>query len=169
VFGYGSLVADCATERAVPCTLTGFRRVWGVAADNLRTTPGYKMYLSRRDGSRPSVYIAFLDIDPAPGESVGGLAMPVDDDSLAALDLRERNYDRLDVTGAVEGVAGRVWTYRGSRDGRARLQEGARRGIAVISRDYLEKVASGLEALGHPAALPEGLPVRDLDRVDLPL
>ncbi len=168
MFGYGSLVADYAGEGAEPCALTGFERVWGVAADNLRTTPGYKMYLSRRDGSRPAVYVAFLDLEPAPGASVGGLALPVDAESLAALDRRERNYDRVDVTGAVNGVNGRVWTYRGSPEGRARLEEGTRCGVAVVSRDYVEKVSGGLRALGHPGALPDGLPVWDLNRVDLP-
>ena len=72
--------------------------------------------------------------------TVSGLALPVDAERLQALDTRELNYDRVDVTGLVEGVPGRVWTYLGRAPGRARLARGLAEGTAVVSRDYLEKV-----------------------------
>jgi hypothetical protein len=168
VFGYASLVADHEGHDATLARLPGYRRVWGVATDNVRSIPGYKMYLSRADGSRPRVFVAFLDLEPDPGSMVTGLARRVDDEDLAGLDLRERNYDRIDVTGSVSEVSGRVWTYMGSPEGRARLREGRAKGAAVVSRDYLEKVRAGLRARAVEDPLPDGLPVRDLDRVDLP-
>jgi cation transport regulator ChaC len=168
VFGYASLVHDHAGDTAVPAALEGWRRTWGVATDNTRSIPGYKMYLDRRDGSRPAVYVAFLDVEPDPDGRVRGLATAVDDEHLAALDLRERNYDRTDVSSQVEGVEGTVWTYVGSRDGRARLREGIERAATVISRDYLEKVQRGFGGLDDADPIPDGLPVWDLDRVDLP-
>lgn len=168
VFGYASLIADHAGADAVPAELCGYRRVWGVAADNTRTIPGYKVYLDRSDGSRPEVFVSFLDLEPDPKATVHGLARPVDAARLAALDRRERNYERVDVSPAVRGPGGRVWAYMGSRDGRARLREGVKRGRAVVSRDYVDKVRAALRALPEADALPDGLPVRDLDRVDLP-
>jgi cation transport regulator ChaC len=168
VFGYASLVHDHAGGGAVPAVLEGWRRTWGVATDNTRSIPGYKMYLDRRDGSRPAVYVAFLDVERDPGGRVRGLATPVDEERLAELDVRERNYDRTDVSGQVRGVEGTAWTYVGSAEGRARLRQGTEAGAAVISRDYLEKVRRGFGGLDEADPLPEGLPVWDLDRVDLP-
>ena len=167
VFGYASLMTDCPRADAVAARLPGYRRVWGVAADNTRTVPGYKIYLDRADGSRPPVFVAFLDLKPDDEAVVNGLASPVDGADLVELDLRERNYDRVEVTGAVDGVAGRVWAYMGSAEGRARLREGVDRGSAVVSRDYVDKVHAGLTSLSDADRLPEGPPVRDLDSVDL--
>jgi hypothetical protein len=169
VFGYGSLVLDGS---GVLETLPGHRRVWGVATDNIRSIPGYKMYLDRSDGSRPEVYVAFVDLEPDASSSVRGLVRPVTEPELAQLDRRERNYDRIDVTELIEeDFGGPVWTYRGSEEGRARLRRGRAEGRAVVSRDYLEKVHAGLLPLGggeYERFLADSdLPVRDLERVDL--
>jgi len=189
VFGYASLVLDDAGRGRV-ARLPGYRRVWGVATDNLRAIPGYKMYLSRADGSRPAVYVAFVDIEPDPACVVNGVVRPVTASELEVLDLRERNYDRVDVSGQIEEElrcspeqrsgcapprADHVWTYRGSAEGRERLVRGRAEGRAVVSRDYLEKVRAGFAALGseHARAFAESsflddLPVLALERLDLP-
>ncbi len=170
VFGYASLVLESSGALE---TLRDHRRVWGVATDNVRAIPGYKMYLRRSDGTRPAVYVAFVDIDPDPSGSVTGVVRPVSAQELEALDRRERNYDRIDVTDLIDGeYDGPVWTYRGSEEGRARLRRGRAEGRAVVSRDYVEKVEAGLESLdgdefGRLMASSD-LPVWDLERVDLP-
>lgn len=173
VFGYGSLVADLAAEGR-PARLVGYRRTWGVAADNAHAIPGYKRYLSP-DGTAPDVFVAFLDVVEDPGAAVSGLLAPVSADELNALDRRERNYERLDVTAALDApIDGRAWTYVGSPEGRARLAEGLERGTAVIQREYLERARRALLALGDghdsgfAAADLAALPVLDLERADLP-
>ena len=174
VFGYASLVLDDG-GRGTPARLPGYRRVWGVATDNVRAIPGYKMYLSRADGSRPAVYVAFIDLEPDPGCAVNGVARPISRRELDELDRRERNYDRVEVSEQIEGVEGTVWTYRGSREGRERLLRGRAEGRAVVSRDYYEKVRRGFAALGEDqerafaeSSSLEDLPVWDLERIDLP-
>jgi cation transport regulator ChaC len=154
VFGYGSLPAE---KPGVPCRLRDHRRHWGVAMDNREVIPGYKVYLDPGSGERPAVEVAYLCITPKPGASVEGVAFEVTDEELAALDRRERNYEREDVTDLVDGVDGQVWAYVGSAAGRRRLEHGRRRGTAVISRGYLEKV---------PDVEPD-LPVRELLRRDV--
>ena len=173
VFGYGSLVLD--GSRGTLARLPGYRRVWGVATDNVRAIPGYKLYLRRSDGSRPAIYVAFLDLEPARGTSVNGVVRPVSAAELEQLDRRERNYDRIEVSGQIDGVEGRVWTYVGSAAGRERLRRGREERCAVISRDYLEKVRAGFRGLGEEeqlgfaeSSMLDGLPVWDLERVDLP-
>ena len=168
VFGYASLVLD-AGHGGVPARLPEHRRAWGVATDNIRSIPGYKMYLRRSDGVRPAVYVAFMDIEPDSAGAVGGFVRTVSPEELRELDMRERNYDRIEVTGQIEGFEGRVWTFRGSAEGRDRLRSGRAEGRVVISRDYLEKVKAGLRAIGEPPPALDGLPVSDLERVDLPV
>ena len=151
MFGYGSLAAE---EGGVPCRLHGHRRGWDVAMDNRETIPGYKIYLDER-GEQPPVHVAYLTITPDPGEHVDGYVFPVTDEELVELDERERNYDRLDVSEHCD-LDGVVWAYVGSAAGRRRLQEGRRRGSAVVSLGYLEKVG-----------VPTHLPVRALLRRDI--
>jgi cation transport regulator ChaC len=176
VFAYGSVVGDGPASSCVPATLRGHRRIWGVAADNARAIPGYKQYRLREDGSLPRVFVAFLDVVEHRSCAVNGVVAPVDEAALALLDRRERNYDRVDVTAIVDTpVEGRVWTYVGSPAGRERLAAGTRDGRAVVCREYVEGVHSAFRELGDAAYAAflasselDGLPVLDLDRVDLP-
>jgi gamma-glutamylcyclotransferase (GGCT)/AIG2-like uncharacterized protein YtfP len=153
VFVYGSLLGVAVSA---PCVLRDHARGWDVAMDNRRTIPGYKYYLDE-DGGRPAVYVTFLAIRPQPGASVSGAVFAVDDAMLGALDRRERNYDRRDVSDLVD-VDGRVWAYVGSRAGRARCAAGRAAGTAVVARQYLAEVRH---------AEPPDLPVRPLLRRDV--
>ena len=176
VFGYGSLASDLLREGGSVAWLRGYRRTWGVAADNAHAIPGYKQYRLRSDGTTPRVFVAFLDLVPAQTDFVNGVVAQVDTARLADLDLRERNYDRVDVTAAVDSsVEGRVWTYVGSPSGRSRLAEGASGGRLAISRDYVESVHAAFRQLGDNhyddflvSADMDGLPVLDLERTDIP-
>jgi Gamma-glutamyl cyclotransferase, AIG2-like len=175
LFGYGSLAHDLHAEVAVT-RLHGYRRAFGVAADNSRAIPGYKRYRSPADGSFPAVFVAFLDIVEDARAATNGVLAAVDAATLADLDRRERNYDRIDVTAAIETPPdGRVWAYAGSPAGRARFAAGVAEGTAVVQRAYLDHVHDGFRRLGdaeyeHFLASFEldGLPLLDLERVDLP-
>lgn len=141
VFAYGSLVA--AGGRAA--TLPGHRRTWGVAMDNAVALPGYKRYRDPGTGAFPDVRVAFLDVAEDAWAQVDGVLLSVEAAALAALDARERNYDRV----AVELAGGlRAWCYVGSAAGRAR----ARRPPVVVAAAYLAQVRDAFAALG-PAAL----------------
>jgi hypothetical protein len=157
VFAYGSLVAQ-ATDAAPRTVLRGFRRTWGVAMDNGRAIPGYKVYLAP-DGSRPDVCVAFLDLEHDPGATVQGVLLTVDPAGLAALDERERQYERADVSRAVQGAPGRVWTYLGRPESRERLRQARAQGRAVVQAAYARSVAA--------FCVPD-LPVRRLQRIEVP-
>lgn len=175
VFGYGSLARDLLADVTV-ARLSGYRRAFGVAADNSEQIAGYKRYRLPEDGTFPDVHVAFLDIFDTPGHVVNGVLAPVDSAVLAGLDRRERNYDRIEVTAAIDSPpAGRVWAYRGSVAGRARLAAGVATGTAVIQRSYLDHVHDGFRRLGgteyeHFVASSDldSLPLLDLERVDIP-
>ena len=168
VFGYGSLVAE--GEGCHVATLHGRRRVWGVAMDNTVDLPGYKHYRLRSDGSRPALFVAFLDLVADPACSVTGICLPVDAPRLAELDDRERNYVRADVTQLIGGARGKVWAYTGSDEGMTRLREGVGAGSAVVSRDYRDAVLAAIAAIApdEVAAVEPSPPVLDLERIDLP-
>jgi dephospho-CoA kinase len=173
VFGYGSLAWD-GLGPVHQAELRGTRRVWGVAMDNLRDVPGYKHYRRRGDGSRPEVCVAFLDLEPAAGETVNGICLEATPERLAALDERERNYVRVDVTQSLDPPPpGRTWAYVGRVESRARLRRARARSRAVVSREYRDHVLRGFAALGREALAafrrstePAALPVLDLVRVD---
>ena len=78
-FGYGSLVNRHTHhfEPVHPAQLQGWRRVW------------------RHTTLRP---VAYLTVHPAPGHEVDGLIAPVPGADWAALDERERAYDRVNAT-----------------------------------------------------------------------
>jgi gamma-glutamylcyclotransferase (GGCT)/AIG2-like uncharacterized protein YtfP len=171
VFGYGSLVAASTVARA---TLRGHRRVWGVAMDNAVAIPGYKVY-ALPDGTRPPLAVAFLDLEVRDDAEVDGALLEVDAEALAALDARERQYERVAVS-VDPAPDGPVWTYVGRAPGRARVAAG-RAGSApvAIQRAYVELVEAAFAGLGDGAlaryrASTEAppFPVLDLTRVDLP-
>lgn len=165
VFCYGSLAADLGGR---PAVLRGARRLWGVAMDNRRLIPGYKVWLDPDDGTRPPVHVAFLDLAPAgPHATVRGVLIPVSHEQLAGVDARERNYARTEVGERVAGAppdADRIWTYVGTPAGRARFRAGVATGSAVVARAYLDAVRCAFSA-----AIPSPpVPVRRLVRRDLP-
>ncbi|MBV9818156.1 MAG: gamma-glutamylcyclotransferase [Solirubrobacterales bacterium] len=182
VFGYGSLVADPGFRpsrdpdpRGFVADVAGCRRGWGVAMDNRRDLPGYKYYTAP-DGSRPALYVCFLDLadDAPPGTAVNGLCAPVDAETLSRLDRRERNYVRRDVSDRLNAAGARVWAYVGRDDARERLREGRRNETAAVAAAYLHAVRNGFAALGEDelaaceASLDPGdLPVRELARHEL--
>ncbi|HSD76198.1 MAG TPA: gamma-glutamylcyclotransferase family protein, partial [Solirubrobacteraceae bacterium] len=161
VFAYGSLARDLRGE---PAVLRGARRTWGVAMDNRRVIPGYKVWLDPRDGSRPAVHVAFLDLAAAhAGARVRGVLVPVSAAELERIDARERNYARVDVTDHLaerpRPRTGRIWAYVGTAAGRARFRAGTATGTAVVARAYLDAVRAAFSAAvpGPPA------PVRRLE------
>jgi gamma-glutamylcyclotransferase (GGCT)/AIG2-like uncharacterized protein YtfP len=140
VFGYGSLVPDAVR----PAILPGWRRGWGVAMDNSVEIPGYKHFEDPVTGERPGLFIAFVDVEPAATGAVNGALVEVADDALAALDARERNYERR----RVDTDAGPAWIYVGTADARARLARGRQEGRCAVAGEYLERVRAGFGRLG---------------------
>jgi gamma-glutamylcyclotransferase (GGCT)/AIG2-like uncharacterized protein YtfP len=189
VFGYGSLTARpgpfstrVLKEHGFVADVAGLRRIWGVAMDNRRDLPGYKYYTDA-GGRRPEVFVAYLDLVPEstapahPGEAaarVNGVCLPVDDAMLEALDRRERNYERIDVSDRIEAGRAQVWAYIGMAEARARLAEGRRTATAVIDAGYVATVEAGFAALGdgelarvRASLEPGDLPVVQLTRHEL--
>jgi cation transport regulator ChaC len=166
VFGYGSLVALEDAE-AAPGRLRGYRRFWGAAMNNWEGGDAVKHFLDPTTGERPRVRVAYLDVYERSGSAVNGLALPVDAARLAALDAREVNYSRVEVTNAFEPTARmpdaslparssasirrRVFTYVGRDAARERCRQGVADGNAFVSRDYVVAVRRAFERLGAGA------------------
>jgi hypothetical protein len=174
VLAYGSLLVR-AGGHGIPVVLHDHRRRWNVAMDNSRDLPGYRYFRDSATGERPDVAVAFVNAIREPGAHLNAVAFPVTDD-LAALDARERNYERVEVGPLVEpALDARVWAYLGLDASRARFERARERGRAVVSRAYHDAVRAGFAALG-PEALdefdrttdPPDVPLRDLVAVPLP-
>jgi len=188
VFGFGSLVdlealadyldrepiADHEFER---CRLHDHRRAWNIARDNSEIVPGHDHLVCAVSGERLDGYVAVVNIRTAPGHTVNGIAFRVSDAELAILDRRERNYDRIDVTGRLDvAVDSRVWAYRGKPAAEARYAKGAATGTAFINSAYHTLIHLAFESHG-PDFLADYLastdspeiPLRPLRRVPTPL
>jgi gamma-glutamylcyclotransferase (GGCT)/AIG2-like uncharacterized protein YtfP len=130
--------------------------------DNSVDLPGYKYYVDAETGERPAVKVAFLDLAPDPHARVNGVVFPVDDERLAELDARERNYERREVE-TDPPAGGPTYVYIGTDDARRRFEAGP----TVVARAYFELVRSGFERLGSDSTGVPPVPIRDLERVDL--
>jgi hypothetical protein len=143
--------------------------------DNSLSVPGYKYYRDVRDGSRPRVFVTFLNLVPALGGLVNGVAFPVDSARLAELDARERNYERREVAASLsEPFDARVWTYIGSAVAEDRFRRGMSERRAVIDKRYLDGVRDGFARLtaGSLAEFdastdPHDCAVVELERVEI--
>jgi hypothetical protein len=159
VFGYASLVgmrepllAEGVEHAPRLGRLRGYRRRWGAAMNNWEGGDAVKHFLDRETGERPHIRVAYLDIEPSEGKTVNGLAIPVDATRLAALDAREVNYSRLDVSSAFEpAVPQRVFAYIGTEEARERCRQGGADGNVVVSRDYATGVRQAFERLARGA------------------
>jgi cation transport regulator ChaC len=158
VFAYGSLVhpasaAHTLGERperaAVPAELAGWRRGFTQARDNRACEKTSAL----PDGSVPA-HVLGLNVHPAGGHAVNGVALALSEAEVARLDERELRYDRVEVGTAVtaaEPLAGPVFAYVAKREHLALEPPPG----AVIIRSYLAAVESAFEALGP----------RDLERL----
>jgi cation transport regulator ChaC len=170
LFAYGSLLPAGRArlpDGAGAANLLGWRRSWAVAMDNSVDLPGYKHYVTP-DGERPELMVCYLDIAEQAGAMVNGVALAVGVDELPALDARERNYERVEVTGQLDvALDGRVWAYRGARAARARAERGRRERRLAVASSYRERVMAGFEVLGQrrrfeALTAPPGAPVAEL-------
>jgi hypothetical protein len=109
VLGYGSLIDQESRRRTNPNT----RVAVPVMVDNLAR--GWWIH-----GRAVQFSTCFLGVQVIPGASCNGVIFPVTDIELAALDVRERNYDRTLITPDnitfLDGSNGlpedaQVWTY----------------------------------------------------------
>lgn len=160
VFGYASLVDpgsasdtlghDIAPELFRVARLAGWRRAWNVGSD--RTSHPERTFL-RVDGSEFNGVTAVLGLTPADGDACAGAVLPVRIEDLVRLDVRERNYDRVDVTGRVTWAgapASRVvFAYVPRPAATARLREAVAGGREVnVRAGYVRLVEAAFTALG---------------------
>ncbi len=145
MFGYGSLVAAAEAERLVAGevaqlgTLANWRRGWNVAMANASAASDTKHFLDPDTGQRPAIFVAWLNVYPCPGAKVNGVFLPLTAAALPALDARERNYRRVEVSAdASLPTHLPIWTYTGLAAGLERFRVGQATGTLFVSSDYHE-------------------------------
>ena len=179
VFGYGSLVAPTSMARTigrvvdvdegyVPAMLDGFGRRWNYGSLHLRGDWRHADVEVRR-GVVISLGLVAAD------ERCSGALVAVDDAELAALDWRERDYDRVDVTERIapdRPIDGTVFTYVPRPSAVERYERARDDRRAAVRRSYWELVHATFAALGpthldslHATPRPD-VPVTDIDIVD---
>lgn len=165
VFGYGSLVSPASMARTIGRTaapdeiavanLDDYGRRWNYGAGQIRCS-----WVHHGTAVDDGVMVA-LGLEANTHESVNGVAVSVDDDDLAGLDHRERNYDRTDVTDLIRfdepapGVATatpagvRVVTYVPRVSAIERYLAARDQHRAAIRQDYWDLVDDAFASLGE--------------------
>lgn len=156
VFGYGSLVSTTSIAttigRPVPrhdtaiAHLAGYGRRWNYGSMHLRGD-------WRHEGvDIVQGLVVSLGLAVADDESCNGLAVRVTADELAALDWRERDYQRTDITDAIEFEGGatrsRVVTYVPRATAVERYEQARDAGRAGVRQSYWDLVHSAFDDLG---------------------
>ena len=169
LFAYGSLLPAghaVLPDGAVAAHLLGWRRSWSVAMDNSVDLPGYKHYVApRRRPPRPDGLLPRHR--RARRRRVNGVALRVGADELPALDERERNYERREVTGQLDVAwRARLGLRRPARRARAGRRGRRERRLAIAS-SYRERVLAGFDLLRQRRRFemltePPDVPVADL-------
>lgn len=157
VFGYGSLVSPASFGHTLGRSLRpgidlheaeigGYGRRWNYGVASMRGET------DEPDGSVRYWTIVALGIVESRDETVNGVIGWVEGDELVALDLREQQYDRVDVTGlaTVHGieVRGPIVTYVPRREPRALYESARDRGEAAVERRYWDLVDGAFADLG---------------------
>lgn len=151
LFGYGSLVlpenAGMTLARPVPAArparLREWKRRWSLGRDNLTCEKTFEL-----DGGHRPEWVLGLNLEPGedPAGPVNGVVIEVSEAELDRLDVREIRYDRVEVTGLVEGeeLPARIVTYT-AKEWHFRPEPPP---DAVILASYANAVEAAFEAMG---------------------
>lgn len=156
MFGYGSLVSPASFGATLgrelrpgldvfEAELDGYGRRWNYGVMHTEGTT------TEPDGAERAWTIVALGVIVAAGETVNGVVAWADEDELAALDHRERHYDRVEVTGqvAVAGdVSGRIVTYVPRLEAQRHYETARDAGRAAVELRYWELVDRAFATLG---------------------
>lgn len=159
VFGYGSLVDPSSLGRTlgrpvevgvdfVEAGLRGWGRRWNYGVGHVSATWRAADGRMVHDG-----VIVALGIVPSPAEQVNGIIARVSERELTALDVRERDYDRVDVTQQVSNTGtglevARIVTYAPRTSAIERYRSARDGGRAGIRDTYWGLVDAAFAVLG---------------------
>ena len=151
LFGYGSLVLHESASLTLgrpagelrPVRLHDWRRRFSQRRDNLTCEKTFEC-----DGGWRPEWVLGLNVEEGEDEAgpVNGVVIEVTEAELDRLNIREIRYDRVDVTGSVEGdgLPGRIVTYKAKAFHFAPEPPDD----AVILSTYADAVELGFDALG---------------------
>ena len=177
LFGYGSLVSPASLATTIGrhpgdavsvAHVDGYGRRWNYGSKVLRgdwVNDGVKVV---------GGLVVSLGVAAAGDESCNGVVFDVDDDELAALDWRERDYERVDITDQTtverDGFDGPVQVYVPRASSIERYEVARDEGRAAIRQSYWTLVEDAFAALGGQHAEWYGrTPAPDIPVADITL
>ncbi len=177
IFGYGSLVSPASIGWTIdrepvlghnmfPAHLNGYGRRWNYGSIQLRGDWTH-------NGNRVEKGVVISLGVVAADEVCNGVVFAVTADELAALDWRERDYERVVVTSAVnheapDGRVHEVVLYVPSPGSVARYEAARDDGRAAVRQTYWDLVHEGFAAMGDEhgemmrATPPPDVPIADI-------
>jgi len=165
VFAYGSLLNRKSLKRTLknaeeveitPASLNGYSRDWEVAKSNLALEKNQRLRVREKNGKIVDFAgaIRFANIKKVRSDaSVTGAMFPVSLKDLFELDMREKNYIRVDVTNLIKPYkstdlhGAKVWAYVGTFGAHKRANAPYDKS-AVIRDQYYKTIITGYTNIG---------------------
>lgn len=147
LFGYGSLMNVRSASRALGRSVAVTRLDVVDLLEHRRTWSAKDLIYSERLGREVSA--VFLDLQTSPGQSLNGILLPIEEGDLRQLDLREKNYERIDVTEHIVMKGGgrpnrAVFSFMSKRSCRTTGDEVE----LYVLQNYVEMVTAACRRLG---------------------
>lgn len=153
IFVYGSLLVERSLQRTIGRPPRSIKCVPAVLSDYKLTWDAWQGRVDYMDNQWAPIpeteYWSYLGAEKAPGESVFGAVISVDNQELRALCNRELHYELTEVLGVEPYHSDATLPAEKIRAFIPRTAPGARRS-APIRRSYFDSVSNALRALGMP-------------------
>lgn len=153
--GYGSLTSKESMEVTLGRPYKGpfeiihlndYQRRWNLLAPN----PGFVYCIIQPDTIQPEAGV-FLNIEERPGNALNACLFVIEESDLPGFDLRERRYQRIDVSNQIEEytiVGGAVFAYIGLPEF-TQEPEINNPTKHFISQNYLNTIEDAFSSLGE--------------------
>jgi len=117
LFGYGSLINPKSIKRTLEREIKAEDLIEALIHDYVRKWQLVDWVMIAENNLVRSIPAIFLDLVRQIGARTNGILIPISEEELNKMDIRERNYDRVNVSNLIDpNVSEYIYTYFGKKE-----------------------------------------------------